>query len=356
VKALSESAFIWNWDGLMALGEAVGATIHDVARAAGVSISTVSRVINGTVPVAEETAARVQAAMRALRYVPRAAARSLATRRTQTLGLLLANMAGDFFEPLLSGIEAVATEAGYALLISLAGRRGPHAALPPGLGPHNSDGLLVFVGSLTAAGIAHGHALGLPMVLIQQSAPEGLPIPCVTIENQASARAIVEHLIVVHGRRRIALLQGPAGNEDGERRAAGYREAVAAHGLALDPRLALWGNFERGAARAAVSQLIRSGTPFDAVFTGDDEAAVGALQALRAHGRRVPEAVSVVGFDDQRLAEVVSPPLTTVRAPTEAVGAEAARQLLRLVQGEAAAPRVVLPTAVVVRRSCGCDG
>jgi DNA-binding LacI/PurR family transcriptional regulator len=336
------------------MGETLGATIHDVARAAGVSISTVSRVINGTVPVSNAVAARVEAAMQALRYVPRAAARSLATRRTQTLGLLMANMAGDFFEPLLSGIEAVATEADYALLISLAGRRGPHGALPPGLGPHNCDGLLVFAGSLTAEGVAHGHALGLPMVLIQLRPPEGVPVPCVTIENRAAAREIVEHLIVVHGRRRIVMLLGPAGNEDGERREAGYHEALAAHGLANDHGMTLRGNFERGAARAAVSQLITSGAPFDAIFTGDDEAAVGALQALRSFGRQVPGEVSVAGFDDQRLAEVVSPPLTTVHAPTEQVGAEAARQLLRVVRGEAAKPRVVLPTKMVIRRSCGC--
>jgi DNA-binding LacI/PurR family transcriptional regulator len=149
-------------------------------------------------------------------------------------------------------------------------------------------------------------------------------------------------------------LRGPAGNEHGQKRELGYREALRAHGLEFDPALTAPGDFERGAARAAVARLLEAGVAFDALFAGDDEAAVGALQALRAAGRRVPQDVAVVGFDDQRLTEVLSPPLTTVHAPTEQVGAEAARQLIRLAQGEPAEPLVLLPTQLAIRQSCGC--
>jgi LacI family transcriptional regulator len=330
-------------------------TIDDVAALANVSISTVSRVINRNVPVSEDVLARVEAAMQELKYIPRAAARNLASRKTNTLGLLASEVLGDFFIPLLSGIEAAVREAGYDLLISTAARRGPHDHLPGSLGSHNTDGLLIFAGSLTSAGIEHTHALGLPMVLIHQSTPAHLPVPCVTIENKAAACAIVEHLIRVHGRRRIVLLRGLPKHEDAYWREVGYREALSENGLPFDPALVAPGDFNRDTARQSVTRLLDDGVAFDAIFTGDDEAAVGALQALQARGKCVPEDVSVVGFDDQNLAAVINPPLTTVHTPTAEVGRAAAQQLLRLIRTEKADLLTLLPTELVIRRSCGCN-
>ncbi len=331
-------------------------TIHDVAKKAGVSISTVSRVITRNVPVSDEVAARVEAAMKELKYVPRAAARNLATRRTKTIGLLLSEIQGDFFAPLLAGIESVTDEHGYDLLISTAGRHGPHDELPPSLGNHNTDGLLVFAGALTGDGIAHGHSLGLPLVLIHQSPPAGLGIPCVTIENKAATHHLVAHLIEVHHRQRIVLLRGLPHNEDAYWREMGYREALTTRGLPLDPALVAPGDFSRQVARKSITQLLSDGVAFDAVFAGDDEAAIGTLAALRDAGKRVPEEVAVVGFDDQRLAAVLTPPLTTVHAPTEEVGARAARKLIRLIRTGEAEALTLLPSQLVIRQSCGCPG
>lgn len=329
-------------------------TIDDVARKAGVSISTVSRVLNRNVPVSEEVISKVEAAMRALRYSPRAAARNLATQRTNTIGLLLAEIVGDFFSPLLRGVESVAGKAGFDLLISTAGRRGPRNELPGPFGKHNADGLLIFAGSLTDEGVRDTHSLGVPMVLLHQSSPEGLTIPCVTIENKAAARAIVEHLIVKHGRRRILFLTGEPGNEDGHWREMGYREALTRHNLPIDSELIAPGHFDRHIAQATIEQLVRVGVAFDAVFAGDDEAAVGVYTALRAAKRRIPEDVGVVGFDDQGLAQVLEPALTTVHAPIEQVGMEAARQIIELIQHRHAEPLTLLPTTLVIRASCGC--
>jgi DNA-binding LacI/PurR family transcriptional regulator len=329
-------------------------TIDDVADLAGVSISTVSRVLNRNVPVSEDTVARVEAAIRTLKYVPKAAARNLARQKTNTLGLLASEVVGDFFVPLLAGIEGVAREAGYDLLISTAARHGPHDHLPSSLGAHNTDGLLVFTGSLTNAGIEHAHAQGVLMVLIHQSTPDHLPIPCITIENKAAARDLVRHLIQVHGRRRIALLRGLPQHEDTHWREEGYCQALSENGLVFDPDLALPGDFHRNVARASVTRLIDNGRPFDAIFTGDDEAAVGALEALQARGIRVPEDVSLVGFDDQNLATVVKPPLTTVHTPTGEVGRVAAQQLLRLIRNQDVDRLTLLPTDIVIRQSCGC--
>ncbi|CAG0927167.1 Catabolite control protein A [Thermoflexales bacterium] len=329
-------------------------SIDDVARLAGVSISTVSRVVNRNVPVSAEIVTRVESAMRELNYVPRQAARNLATRRTHTIGVLLSDMLGDFFQPLLTGIETVARASGFEILISLTGVVRPQDQRLRPFGLHNTDGLLIFAGSLTPAGIEQAHASGLPLVLIHQSPPTGLDVPCVTVENKAASRKIVEHLIVTHQRRRIVLLRGPADNEDAHWREMGYREALAAHNLELDPRLMGVGDFEREVARATIEKMLASDTSFDAVFTGDDEAAVGVMLALEARGVKVPEEISVVGFDDQRLAEILHPPLTTVRAPTEQVGQEAARQLIKLIRTGSADPLTLLPTELVFRRSCGC--
>lgn len=329
-------------------------TIDDVAREAGVSISTVSRVLNRNVPVSEDVVTRVEAAIRALRYTPRAAARNLATSRTNTLGLLLAEIVGDFFSPLLSGIESVAAQHGYDLLISTAGRRGPQDVLPGPFNKQNTDGLLVFAASLSDAGVRDTHSLGVPMVLLHQAPPEGLAIPCVTIENKAATRAIVEHLIVKHHRRRILFLTGEAHNQDSRWRELGYREALWRHNLEVDSDLIAPGHYDRHIAQATLEQTIRAGVEFDAVFAGDDEAAVGVYAALRAARLNIPHDVSVVGFDDQSLSQVLQPALTTVHAPIDRVGEQAAFQLIQLIRHGNADQLTLLPTTLVIRTSCGC--
>ncbi len=330
-------------------------TIAHVAQRAGVSIATVSRVINQTAPVDAATSARVQAAMHELHYRPRASARSLATRRTDTLGLLLNRLNSDYFPPFLTGIEQAAREAGYNLLIATTGGQRGCDELPTSIGPHNTDGLLVFVETLSETAIASYYESGFPLVLLYQAPPHKTAIPCVTVENQSAARHLVSHFIQAHGRRRIVFLRGPEINEDSQRRQSGYREALEQHGVEFDPQLVITGEYDRHIAYGSIRRLLSSGIQFDGVFAANDEAAVGALAALREAGRQVPEEVSVAGFDDQQLSAFLTPPLTTVRAPTENVAHEAVRQLVRLVRGQRAQMMTVLPTELVLRRSCGCE-
>jgi LacI family transcriptional regulator len=335
----------------MTRAKASSVTIRDVARHAGVSVATVSRFINQTATVSPEVAARVQATMTELMFVPHASAQRLATHKTNALGLLVENL-HDYFSPMFTGIESVTNAAGFDLLISSS----HHKEFPFTLGPHNTDGLLVFWGSLSQASLQHACEMRFPIVLIHQSPPARLTIPCVTVENKAASTRLVDHLIEAHGRRRIVYLRGPDDNEDSTWREMGYREALAAHGLPFDPQLVADGAFERSVAEAATCQLLQSGVRFDAVFGADDETALGALAALRAAGKRVPEEVSVVGFDDQRMSAYLTPPLTTVRAPTEEVGRRAAQQLVNLVRQKPVEPLILLPTELVIRRSCGCAG
>jgi LacI family transcriptional regulator len=323
-------------------------TIADVADMAQVSIATVSRVLNQSAPVGEEAAARVLEAVAALDYRPAAAARVLATRRTNTIGLVLSRIGGDYFAPLLRGIEAETAAVGMNLLIS-SGR-------PPGaatVAEHNTDGLLAFADSLSDGEIRQLWRREHPLVLLHRTPPDDLPIPCVTVENKAGARQLVDHLIEVHHASRIAFLRGPVGHEDSNWRELGYRESLAVHGLKPDPDLVGEGNFSAAVAEQQVTSWLGEGLPIDAVFAGDDAAAVGALQAIAGAGEA--RRIGVVGFDDVPMAQHFSPRLTTVSAPTEQVGREAVGALLRSLLGEAAIPSLILlPTRLVVRQSCGC--
>jgi DNA-binding LacI/PurR family transcriptional regulator len=333
--------------------KSTSATIRDVAREARVSVATVSRYLNQNASVSPEVVARLETVMAELNYAPHATARKLATHKTYTIGLLLTDIHGDFFAPLFSGIESVTSENGFDLLISTRQPERRKGTSHP-LGPHNTDGLLIFADSLDAQGLTQLHTKGFPMVLIHQSPPEPLEIPCVTVENKAASRKIVEHLIEVHRKRHIVFLSGPQEQEDSRWRELGYRQALNTHGIPFDPDLVVPGEFDRNVAQTSIRNLINHRVRFDAVFSGDDEAAVGVLSALHEAGILIPDDVSVVGFDDQRMSPYLTPPLTTVRAPTEEVGREAARQLIRFIHGQELTPLTLLPTEIVIRRSCGC--
>ena len=331
------------------------ATIGDVAQKAEVSIATVSRVLNQTVKVSDDTAIRVHRAIAELGYVPQAAARNLARRKTNTIGLLLPDIASDFFFPILRGSEIAARQAGFDLLIAiqpLEALRGKNDANL--LGSHNTDGLLVFAGDLDEETLAHLPGPDFPMVLLYHSAPQGSNITSIVVENRNGARRLVEHLIEVHHCRRIAFLRGPDGNEDSQWRELGYRLALSTHHLEFDERLIATGGFEEAQGRAAVEGLLRQDIQFDAIFAGDDDTAIGCLSALARAGLRVPQDVALVGFDDMTPARYLNPPLTTVRAPTEQVGREAVQQLVRRIRCGQAEPMVLLPTELVIRQSCGC--
>jgi LacI family transcriptional regulator, galactose operon repressor len=329
-------------------------TIADVAKHAGVSTATVSRVLNNPDLVDNKTAERVRSSINDLDYIPHAAARTLASRRTNTLGFLLPEISGVFFQPLLRGVETAASEAGYDLLVHTTRSPGsPHTTRRP-LAEHNTDGLLIFTDSLDKRELTRLFENGFPVVLLHQTPPEGIQLPAVTIENQSGARAIVSHLIWVHKRHRIVYLRGPDGEEDSKWREKGYCEALEDFKIPINPELVRYGGFNREEAFHSIEQMLQENITFDAVFAGDDDASVGVLLALRQAGRCVPDEIAVVGFDDQVFAETLVPPLTTVRAPTEQVGLEAVRMLVRRIRGESEVPRFTLPTELVIRESCGC--
>ncbi len=331
-------------------------TIREVAKQAGVSVATVSRYINQTAPVSADVAERLEQVMTELRYTPHAAARQLASRKTHVVGLLLNNLRNDFFVPFLNGVEGVVRKKGYNLIIAtyLADSRDE---TPPPIGPHNTDGMLVFSDGLGNEALASYYSKGFPMVLVHSSPPAPLSIPSVTVENVEITQQLIEHLIKTHNRRRILFLRGPVRQEDSHLREQGYRAALEANRIPYDVRLILTGGFERGIAYEAVNEFLSNGnrTEFDAVFTGSDDAAIGVFRALQQHGIRIPEDVSVAGFDDLGFGRFLDPPLTTVRAPTESVARIATEHLFCLLENQPTDGSVVLPTEIILRRSCGCQ-
>jgi len=332
------------------------ATIDDVAQKAGVSTATVSRVINHTGPVAQKTREMVVATIDELNYRPQSAAQILARKKTNTIGLLFQAISGDFFSPLLRGIEAAAREYDFHLLIystQTSTNSEENFYLP--LGEQNTDGVLVFVDSIPKNELLRFQKIGFPVVLIHQSPPKGTTIPCVTIENKSGARKIVDHLIEQHNCRRIAYLSGDVDQEDSHWREIGYRESLDNHDITFDPELVAIGGFNREQARAAVENWLKKGVKFDAIFASDDEMAIGVLTALDQANLKVPEDIALVGFDDIDLSRFLHPPLTTVKAPIEQVGREAIRLLVNQITGKITESFVLLPTEVVIRKSCGCN-
>jgi LacI family transcriptional regulator len=329
-------------------------TIYDIADHAGVSIATVSRVLNGTSVVLPDKLERVRNAIEELNYSPRRAARELAKQKTETIGLVVPEISRAYFSQLLRGIEMGARAAGFDLLVySNDIEHEGHITHRP-IGKHNADGLLVFTQSLSTQDIIHFHRIGFPLVLIAQPSPESLMIPSVRIENQGGAFTIMKHLILVHQRRKIVFLKGESSQEDALCREQGYFEALKTYNIQPDPDLIAYGGFNADVAKEAIRNVLEKGIKFDAVFSSDDDSASGVLLALREANLRVPEDVSVVGFDDAPFAPYLTPPLTTVFAPTEQVGLEAIRLLVRLIQGEKVEPVLILPTKPVIRESCGC--
>jgi DNA-binding LacI/PurR family transcriptional regulator len=217
--------------------------------------------------------------------------------------------------------------------------------------------MLVFSDGLFDEDLTNLQGSGFPMVLVHRTSPNSLPIPSVTVENIQITHQLIEHLIQVHGKRRILFMRGPVHQEDSYRRELGYKSALAANGIPFDENLILNGEFERDIAYQVLNDYLSNGkrVAFDAVFTGDDDAAIGVLRALHKHGYKIPEEIAVVGFDDLGFASFLNPPLTTVRAPTESVGRIATEELFAVLENSSANEAIVLPTEIIFRRSCGCQ-
>jgi DNA-binding LacI/PurR family transcriptional regulator len=342
----------------MALGDGRtprgSSTLEEVAQLARVSRATVSRVVNGSPRVRPEVRAEVEAAIGRLGYVPNRAARSLVTRRSDSVAVVITEPTGrlfddPFFPRLLRGISSgLADRDRQLVLLMPESEADEQRAAGYVTGGHVDGAILVSLhgddplpGRLTAAGI--------PLVLLGRPRP-GTSASFVDADNRQGAHAAVEHLIA-GGRRVIATIAGPADMAPGVDRLAGYRDAITDAGIGSHTALEAVADFTQGGGAEAMRRLLAERPDIDGVFAASDLMAAGALSVLAAAGKRVPEDVAVVGFDDSPVATSTTPQLTSVRQPIEEMGREMARLLLAAADSTDRVPRRVILATELVRRA-----
>jgi DNA-binding LacI/PurR family transcriptional regulator len=309
-------------------------TIYDVARLAGVSTATVSRALNDTAPIAVPTRAAIDRAVAQLGYRPNPIARSLVTKSSQTIALLLPDITNPFYAELVSGAQEVLAERDRVMLLCATnGDIEQEARYLRILRAQHVDGALVDGLLLPDERIAAAVEDGFPVVCLDRDV-DSPRVPLVQVDNRLGARLAVEHLLGL-GHTRIAHITGPR-ERISDDRLVGYRQTLAAAGIAADPALETPGDFTEGGGHVAMRRLLESDAHFTAVFCANDLSAFGALNAILQSGRRVPADLSIVGFDDVRLSPYTSPPLTTVHQPAAAIARRATELLLDLIAGASA--------------------
>jgi LacI family transcriptional regulator len=327
-------------------------TIYTVARRAGVSIATVSRVLSGSgePPVKEETVRRVLESSRAVGYRPNGAAQALVSRRHGVIGVVFPSLSGPYYAGVIQGLEEAAHRLGQGVLIAATHGRDELEKLTLDLAS-KVDGLVVFGRTVPDATIGELRLRHLPVVLLARPEVDGADT--VRAENRNAAEALTGHL-AGHGHRSIAFVGDPGSSPDCAERWAGFEAAHRRAGLPGRPRPDLCEFRSADGHQVALGLLARDRRP-TALFCANDEIAIGAYAAARELGLSVPRDVAVTGWDDVPMSSHLSPPLTTVRQPLVELGARAAELLQGRVEGADGEPvSVLLPTEVVFRASCGC--
>jgi DNA-binding LacI/PurR family transcriptional regulator len=336
------------------------ATLKDVARLAGVSLTSASMALSDSPRVSAATKEVVRAAAAQLRYVPHAAGRALRSRRMQSLAVVLPHSSDHVFShptliALLEGIVSVAAENDLSTVLSPSRTEQDEAsAYRRFMQGRQVDGVIV-----AAAAVADANVIGLtrsayPLVIVGR-APYLTGATTVGLDDSHGGMVATQHLIQVHGFRRIVHITGPLGHQSAQDKLAGYRSALTSAAIAPDPALEVEGDYSDGGGYEAVQKIFRRKVEFDAIFAANDQMAFGAGEALRARGLAVSGDVALAGYDDIMVARYAEPPLTSVQGDMTAVGALAARQLIELMSGRTPAESTtVLPTSLIVRRSCGC--
>lgn len=331
----------------------MAATIKDVAQRARVSTASVSRVLNGSGVVSEPTRQRVLRAAQHLRYTPHEAARSLITRRTRTIGVLLPDIHGEYFSQLIRAIDRAARLSGLHLLVSSSHGDAKEAIVALRSMHGRVDGVLIMSPYVDARLLVEALPATLPIVLMN-TPDESSRAAAFMIDGYGGAKAMVEHLRSL-GYQRIAHISGPDNNYESGERLRGFRDAL---GRAQSGKpMVLPGSFTEESGYLAGRQIAAAVPRPDAVFAANDLMAIGCLFALTEAGIRVPEDIALAGFDDIPIARYVSPPLTTVRAQTTELGRQSLEELARAIEEPGSAPRKrhTLGTQLVIRASCTCS-
>jgi len=324
-------------------------TIHDVARVAGLSIATVSRAFNNPELLSPEARAAIDEAVAVLNYRPHVAARRLRGSRTNLILVVVPSL-NPYFLDIFAGAEAAARAAGYGVLVGHSERDAARERdFVEQVAAGRADGLILVT---TVGGYDDDDISRMPPTVIALDVHEETDLPKVQIDHVLAAEMIT-HYLIDQGHRRIAHIMGAAGSSLTTHRRDGFERALARRGVDFDPALCLPGDFTVEGGAAAGAAIVSMAAPPTAVFAANDQTAIGALQHFRSVGWRVPDDISVVGFDDGRLAAIASPALTTVHVPTHQIGFRAIEQLMLLLSSQPIERDILLEAEVVVRRSAG---
>ncbi|CAM3913089.1 LacI family DNA-binding transcriptional regulator [Cohnella lubricantis] len=328
--------------------------IRDIAKAAGVSVATVSKALNGYSTVNAATRAKIQRIAEEMQYHPNSAARSLVGQRSMTIGVFLTTgLANPFFAGVLGGIDRALKDRGYDLIyLAQAHAEEPGYSLMRHCRSRNVEGLLVFGMQENDMDFSELIGSGLPVVFIDMEM-EGEHVGMISSDNAEAIRAEVQHLAGLN-HRRIAFISGIAGTYPGRMRERGFLQGMAEQGLDRRPEYMIPGDYSRESGYEGMRRLLSLPERPTAVICCSDASAVGALEAALEQGLSVPDDLSIVGFDDVEAARSVRPALTTVRQDMQGIGYQAVGLLDDLIRGEELAEkRIILPTEWVERDSCG---
>lgn len=327
-------------------------TIHEVAQRAGVSVATVSRVFNNSDLVTKQTGEKIRSVARRLNYIPNASARSLSMKRTETIGMLLPDMHGEFFSEIIRGADAVAHKERYHLLVSASHSNKEELETAIKMMSGRVDGLILMSPHLDSETLVGRYLKSIPTVILSSSQAGGMH-DSIRIDNVGAARQVVRHLISL-GHRRIAIVKGDPGNEDGEERLAGYHAELRANSIDIRDELIVAGDFTAQSGHAAGRILLDLKSRPTAIFASNDEMAIGVLRHLRERGVSVPNEISVAGFDDIQISSLIHPSLTSIHVNISELGSLAVERLLFLLnsgQRRTSSSRIVLPATLIVRES-----
>lgn len=329
-------------------------TIKQVASEAGVSIATVSRVLNNVGPVDERTREHVLAVAKELRYVPNATGRSLSRRKTEAIGLLLPDLFGEFFSEVLRGSDQTAQQSQYHLVVSSShnSKREIRAALTMMRG--RVDALVIMSPDIDAETLNESLPQSLPVVLLNCHV-KSTSFDAINVDNFGGAFAMTSHFIG-HGHKRVAIIKGTEQNSDATERLRGYCAALREHGIPEHAYLQAAGSFSEASGYEAALRLLALPERPTAIFASNDSMAIGAMSALRDADIRIPEDIALAGFDDVPIAAYLTPTLTSVQVGIHALGVQAIETALHAVRHQNAHTKhqARVPTVLSLRESCGC--
>lgn len=332
----------------------MAATLHDVARVADVSITTVSHVLNGTRHVAPATRERILAAIAQTQYHPSAIARSLKTQVTGTLGVAVSDITNPFFTTIVRAIEDVASNNDYNVIICNTDQTPEkEEKYLKVLLAKRIDGLIISPTGMPSPMLEAIYSMGVPIVFVDRSIPGmDLPMPTIKADNEAGAYAAISHLIE-DGHSRIGIISGLTGVTSFQERYAGYERALLEHGLPVSAHYVKRGLVGAKGGAAAAEELLRLPERPTAIFAANNNLTLGAMQAIHESGLSCPQNIAIVGFDDHEWATILVPPLTVVRQPVYSIGAKAAQLVVDILRGVCQQPAsLVLPSELVIRSSC----